>query len=1800
MSTMSKPTVNGAYPALDQLSGWYGSLRPLLLDLVGDYAGQELFFIEGDSLVLHILQDARIQVEDGPEVVHGVYAMEKFLADLKRRGCNFHVVFFEEHKFLTFNHATVAADRAWRFVLIREAFIRHLEQSLAADNPVKVHWFQSTADAAFDRYLADAKPYFCMAHDAVAGMEGQREQHLLQCGLLWKMMRGGLNVALLDRVEFRDSKVITLVAEGHGFFKFSRPFELQYAREVEQAVAALAARFDADEVQETLQLSSATAALISSPRECAVVAALAVMSNSDYEARAHVEEFGFAFLQQIALLDTLTLDERCLPSVQIGEKKARGVEEFIDLACRHLSMVIGGELQFEGLQQSFPAANSELCDIVDIRLFKYCLADQSFGDQVSAKVQRLVNAFETETEISLTQPDEEHLDCRVTARPTDKPTRVAVLPFQHKSFDAHLAAIKLDIDRPDTVEVEVLHRCAPEKTHWHSTAPLKSEPKTRNKYQHRSEQLYHSHMQRYAASITGRTAQSLEPELILVEDGKQKGQNNSQALNVPVSKKGSRPTSKRGIKKADAIREANALAKARKSEDKVSTVWGRLLDELIEQSEKTRTQAEFEDASLTALSRISEFQKSKLKSEQSTYVYLETRLYRLKVLLDLWREACRSSKEKARHQNLAALILDEARHSMASPALTKKVFEMLKKTWVNMGFGEVPAVVVPQGADRLSSNLELTPIKPEMKIGQSSVEFQLTYSGPYMDRSFGSAPDHRVKFHPDAWQRDVLDQIDADKSVFVVAPTSAGKTFISFYAMEKVLRGSNDGVLVYVAPTKALVNQIAAEVLARFTKNYPHAGQTVWAIHTRDYRINSPEKCQILITVPHILQIMLLAPHNAGKWAPKVKRIIFDEIHSIGQADDGVIWEQLLLLAPCPIIALSATVGNPVEFRDWLVETQKAANIDLTMIEHKYRYSDLRKFIYQPNDHATFTGLDQRRHFEELDDEPDFTAVNPISTLVDVKHRALPDDLNLEPRDSLELYNYMTKHQTPDFRVADTLQPSNFFQGVVKKVDVVKWEAALKRELEGWMAAANSPFDAVMEELMGAHGTTDASSDRARETADDRPISPASDNNEDDEHDNDATTRETTLSLLSRLHSKNALPAILFTFDRTMVEKTAETILKQLEAAEATFKKTDPRYLSDLEQYEEYVKQQKDKRVVKPEQKAAKKKIKKSKSKDDDLDAMKEEQKKEQREEVSKWATFDPNAPHEKFLFTGKANYDVEEDFRMLHKAGIPDVFISALRRGIGIHHAGLSRRLREVTETLFRMGYLQVVIATGTLALGINMPCKTAGFIGDSVYLTALSFRQCAGRAGRRGFDLFGNVIFHGLPKAKVNRLISSRLPSLHGHFPISTSLVLRLFSLIDGSQESPYSQRAVSQLLSQSRLFMGGNSYKEQVLHHLRFSIEYLRRQNLINANGKAINFAGLVGHLYYTQNSAFAFHALLKEGVLHTICKDINSKPQKTCAMLMLVMAHIFGRLRCKAPEELSAERLQAIKRSPSDVYLPPLPEIARRAVIGHNKDALETFTGYAATFASQHCRETPDNVLPFTGRPVGQPTTLDDDNVQVHARSTFYRLSGHGDTFTSVDDLASSSRNGVFLESSAIPIVDVDNGHYNAYLLDFYKHGSSQPLVVANGLRKGDVWFKLNDFAMVLATIVTSIKNFLSEKETGGSAAGLTEALAMEEGGQSDIETWEGEADEQEGSSVEGSVEGRQTVGGGLEAEEDIDVSTVSHAALQDPSGMQNVLKAFELLKTQFDAKLTAIGATKRPEKKQANKKPKLRVDRDDKV
>lgn len=89
------------------------------------------------------------------------------------------------------------------------------------------------------------------------------------------------------------------------------------------------------------------------------------------------------------------------------------------------------------------------------------------------------------------------------------------------------------------------------------------------------------------------------------------------------------------------------------------------------------------------------------------------------------------------------------------------------------------------------------------------------------------------------------------------------------------------------------------------------------------------------------------------------------------------------------------------------------------------------------------------------------------------------------------------------------------------------------------------------------------------------------------------------------------------------------------------------------------------------------------------------------------------------------------------------------LRKGIAYHHSGLLPILKEIVEIIFSKGYVKILFATETFAVGINMPARTTVFTelekfsdNGRRYLTPTEYIQMSGRAGRRGKDIKGNVI--------------------------------------------------------------------------------------------------------------------------------------------------------------------------------------------------------------------------------------------------------------------------------------------------------------------------------------------------------------------------------------------------------------------------------------------------------------------------
>jgi superfamily II RNA helicase len=93
--------------------------------------------------------------------------------------------------------------------------------------------------------------------------------------------------------------------------------------------------------------------------------------------------------------------------------------------------------------------------------------------------------------------------------------------------------------------------------------------------------------------------------------------------------------------------------------------------------------------------------------------------------------------------------------------------------------------------------------------------------------------------------------------------------------------------------------------------------------------------------------------------------------------------------------------------------------------------------------------------------------------------------------------------------------------------------------------------------------------------------------------------------------------------------------------------------------------------------------------------------------------------------------------------------YISLLKKGIGVHHAGMLPIFREMMEILYEQKYIAVLFATETFSIGLNMPTKTVCF--TSLYkhdghgvrmLYPHEFTQMSGRAGRRGIDTVGHVV--------------------------------------------------------------------------------------------------------------------------------------------------------------------------------------------------------------------------------------------------------------------------------------------------------------------------------------------------------------------------------------------------------------------------------------------------------------------------
>jgi superfamily II DNA/RNA helicase len=99
-------------------------------------------------------------------------------------------------------------------------------------------------------------------------------------------------------------------------------------------------------------------------------------------------------------------------------------------------------------------------------------------------------------------------------------------------------------------------------------------------------------------------------------------------------------------------------------------------------------------------------------------------------------------------------------------------------------------------------------------------------------------------------------------------------------------------------------------------------------------------------------------------------------------------------------------------------------------------------------------------------------------------------------------------------------------------------------------------------------------------------------------------------------------------------------------------------------------------------------------------------------------------------------------------KQGVGPKLQQMLRRGVGVHHAGMLPKYRRVVEDLFVKKLLSVAVCTETLASGINLPARSVvlsslvkGPFGKEKLIDPSTAHQIFGRAGRPQYDAQGFV---------------------------------------------------------------------------------------------------------------------------------------------------------------------------------------------------------------------------------------------------------------------------------------------------------------------------------------------------------------------------------------------------------------------------------------------------------------------------
>jgi len=196
---------------------------------------------------------------------------------------------------------------------------------------------------------------------------------------------------------------------------------------------------------------------------------------------------------------------------------------------------------------------------------------------------------------------------------------------------------------------------------------------------------------------------------------------------------------------------------------------------------------------------------------------------------------------------------------------------------------------------------------------------------------------------------------------------------------------------------------------------------------------------------------------------------------------------------------------------------------------------------------------------------------------------------------------------------------------------------------------------------------------------------------------------------------------------------------------------------------------------------------------------------------------------------------------------------VKLLRKGVGIHHAGLMPILREMTELLFARGFIKILFCTETMSVGINLPVKTTIFTDINKFngeivrtLYSHEYTQAAGRAGRLGLDTVGHVIhlnnlFRDVESVNYKLMMNGKPQTLTSKFKISYNLLLNLLDIGDNNLIQFASKSMITgdldkqmgEIYNKISLLTAELDKNKSYLHNLRTPIDIINEYNDLQNN-------------------------------------------------------------------------------------------------------------------------------------------------------------------------------------------------------------------------------------------------------------------------------------------------------------------------------------------------------------------------------